>query len=218
MSNGAFNYEKFLANSIDDQDIFEYVKFEDLEATRKTAMAVAIGAGVPIGKSKLHLKIDWHGGIDEYDRMVIPVIDEGSGEIKQFVFKEELNAVFNFGAGAEIYIGSNYNAYVSFSTDFSPTETNANIFDLISDDRKDVNLTMDYYHFGMGIDMKLSWAKMVLGTTYSKGSTQFDEAIDLPQPIINLSESSDMSTLVITRWRFIIGLEIPIFGQNIEVK
>ncbi len=30
------------------------------------------------------------------------------------------------------------------------------IFDLISDDRRDVNLSLDYFHVGFGIDMNLS--------------------------------------------------------------
>lgn len=216
ISSGEFSYEEFSSGS--DDDIFIAQKFDDLETTRKAALGISLGAGIPIKKNMLHVKIDWHDKISEYDRMVIPVFNEESGEIRSFFFKDELKSVINFGAGAEIYINEKYNAYASFSTDFSPTESNANIFDLISDDRKDVNLSLDYYHIGFGIDMHLSWAKLVLGATYSSGSTIFVEPVDFPKPNTDNVDSNDMSTITLTRWRFIIGLEIPIFGYKVEVK
>lgn len=216
--NGSFDFQEFLSNTGDANDIFSYQSFDDIEALRKVPLGISIGAGVSMGKNTLHLKMDWHNKIDEYDRLKIPVIDEDLGDMKSFVFKDELRSVINFGVGAEIYINSKYNAYASFSTDFSPTERNANIFDLIADDEKDVNLALDYYHFGLGVDMKLSWAKMVLGTTFSTGSTNFSQPVDFPKPETSFTEQNGLSKMTLTRWRIIIGIEIPVFGYKIDVK
>lgn len=219
ISSGRFKFQEQLSGLGNGNDIFTYGKFNDIKATRKEAMAISVGAGIPFGnKNTIHLKLDWHNKIKEYDRLVIPVIDGGTEESRSFIFKEEFNSVFNFGFGLEFYLNPKYSLFASFVTDFSPVEANANIFDLTGDEGQDINLSADYYHLGFGVDMKLNWAKLILGTTFSTGSSEFDQAIDVPDPKINLGNNDDNTKLSISRWRFIVGLEIPIFNYKLEIK
>lgn len=217
-SSGKLKFQEYLSGFGNGDDLFEYGNFDDIKATRKEALSLSFGIGVPIGNNTIHLKADWHNKIKEYDRLVIPVIDEGTEGVRSFTFKEEFKAVINFGFGAEFYINPKFNAYASFSTDYSPVETNANIFDLTSKENKDINLTTDYYHFGIGIDMKLNLAKLVLGTTFSTGSSEFNQPIEFSQSEINGGNNNDTSKITISRWRFIIGLEIPIFDYKLEIN
>jgi len=218
-SSGRFKYQEQLSGLGNGNDIFTYGKFNDIKATRKEAMAISFGAGIPFGENNtIHLKVDWHNKINEYDRLVIPVIDGGTEESRSFIFKEELNAVINFGLGVEFYLNPKYSLFASFVTDFSPVETNANIFDLTSKESEDINLNTGYFHLGFGVDMKLNWAKLILGTTFSTGSSEFNQAIDVPNPNININRNDDNTKITISRWRFIVGLEIPIFNYKLEIK
>ena len=60
--------------------------------------------------------------------------------------------------------------------------------------------------------------KLVIGTTYSTGSGDFGEPIEFPNPGVDLPINDDLSRVTVTRWRFILGLEVPIFGYDLEVK
>jgi long-subunit fatty acid transport protein len=217
VKNGKFRYQRYLSGSADRLDEFAYYDFKDLESNRKEPLGISFGAGIPWHKNKFHLKVDWHGNLSEYNRLVIPDAEDGR---EGFAFKESLRSVINFGAGAEIYINDGLNLYGSFSTDFSPVEASANIFDLIPDesDARDANFDADYFHYGLGVEIKLKKLELILGTTYSSASGDFADPLDLPFEGLEPMESDDLSRIKITRWRFIVGLEIPIFGYELEFK
>ena len=214
---GELEFKEVLSGIGGGNDIFEYADWDDLNADRKEPLAISVGAGLPIGKSKIHVKVDWHGKVSEYDRLTIPVIDD-SGNVISFSFKEELRSVINFGVGVEIYASEKVSFYASAGTDFSPMVSNANIFDLIAKKSKDTNFDADYYHYGFGIQLKMSWAELVLGSTYSTASTDFDRPVDFPDPEIEIPNNDDPASITANRWRFIVGLEIPIFGHKVEFK
>lgn len=118
--------------------------------------------------------------------------------------------------GAEFYLAEKVNVYISGATDFSPIVSNANIFDLIAQESKDTNFDADYYHFGFGFQLKLKWAQLVLGTTYTRASVDFERPVDFPDPEVELPNNDDLASITEERWRFILGIEIPIFGHKIE--
>jgi len=218
IKNGSFRYYEFFAGMGPDDDIYQYINWNDIESKRKEPLGISVGAGFPLGKNKIHVKVDWHGKVSEYDRLVIPIEENGNGDPLVFSFKDELKSVINFGLGAEIYLSEKWNLYAGFSTDFSPEETNANIFDLIGAGERDTNLAADYYHYSFGVQLKLKNAQLVIGSTYSSATTTFDRPVDFPDPDDEITESDDPSSLGVSRWRFILGLEIPIFGRKVEFK
>jgi len=212
---GKMDFKEILSGIGEGKDIFEYADWDDLESKRKEPLGISFGAGLPLGKHTLHLKTDWHGKVNEYKRLEIPVIDD-SGEIVSFSFNEELRSVINFGLGAEFYIGEKVSIYASGATDFSPVVSNANIFDLIAQESKDTNFDTNFYHFGLGVQLKTSWAQIVIGSTYSTASVEFDRPVDFPDPEIELPNNDNNAKVTEERWRFIVGLEIPIFGKKVE--
>lgn len=217
ISTGNFRYQRYLSGVAPENEDFISFDFEDLEASRKEPLGISAGIGLPIGKHKLHFKVDWHAPLSEYDRLVIPTIDEDEDE-ERFAFKEEYRSVINFGLGGEFYINDHLNFYASFSTDFSPSASNANIFDLIEDEDRDANFDADYFHYGFGLDFKLKKVKLVVGATYSTASGAFGDPIDFPNPDYDVPVNDDPSQITVNRWRFILGLEIPIFGYDVEIK
>ncbi len=216
-NDGTLIYEELLSGLGAGGDRFTFNRFEDLSARRKYPLGIAAGAGIPIGKSKLHTNLEWFNRISLYDRLEIPELTtETDEEIPTLAFQEELNHVVNFGIGAEIYISPTLNTYLSFSSDFSAFKTNANLFDLINDSGRDINFSTDYYHFGLGVDLKLKWADFVLGGTFTTGNSTFARSINFPGEPVDDDPATGNSRLNIERWRFIVGIDIPFVTKELE--
>lgn len=216
IKSGKFSYAEILAGTND--DIFKYGKLDDLESNRKEPIAISVGAGIPWKKNTIHLKADWHGAVSEYDRLLIPSFETGEGETEEFRFKEELKSVINFGVGADFFLSERVNLFASFSTDNTPLVTSASIFDFVGEEDSDVNLIADYMHYGLGIDLKFTKAQITIGTTYSVASGDFDRPIDFPDQGGEVPQNDELSQFEVTRWRFIVGLEFPILGYDVNFK
>ncbi len=213
IGDGRIQYQRYLSGEFSDSEDFEFYDLNGLETKREEPLGISIGLGYPIGRSKLHFKADWHAALAEYERMAIPPSEYDE---VGFSFKESLRSVINFGVGAEFYVNENLNLYGSFSTDFSPVESGPNIFDLVGSGERDANFDEDFLHFGFGADIKLKKMKLVLGSTYSTASGEFSEPIDFPLENTDVPVNDDPSRIRVDRWRFIVGLEIPIFGYELE--
>lgn len=212
VNDGNFNYNKVISGAGTEFNQFYNYNYQNLSANRREPLGVSLGTGIPIGKGKLHLNIDYVNGLSLYDRLLIPSIDNGNDELTPVLFKEERSDVVNFGAGIEIFINDRFKSYASFTTDYNAFITNANIFDLSSPDSRDINIGEDFIHYSMGIDLKLNFASVVLGATYTSSSAEFVNPIDLTQSGIILNDES-LAKIDYSRWQFVVGLEIPVFEK-----
>ncbi len=210
---GKFRFQKYLSGT--ENDIFRFIDFKDIKSRRKEPLGISVGAGIPIGKHRFHTKIDWHGKLSEYDRLLIPVADSIS---KVFSFKEERRSVINFGIGGEYYIDEKWSLYGSASTDFSPLRSNANIFDLVDDEDNNVDFESNFYHFGLGVNLSMKRVKLIMGSTFATGTDRFDQPIEFPDSNFEIPLNEDPSKITVTRWQFVVGLEIPLFGYDVEFK
>ena len=94
-------------------------------------------------------------------------------------------------------------------------QENANIFDLVNE-RSDLKIEdfIDYNHFGLGVDMKLKFANLVLGVTYSKGNQTIVNPLELPNP--GSDPIARVAGLSVSRWRLILGADIPLLNKKLE--
>ena len=207
-----FNYNKVISGVGDEFDQFYNYSYKDLEAKRREPLGVSLGAGIPIGKGKLHLNMDYVNGLSIYDRIIIPSIDTGDDEFTPVEFKEERKEVVNFGAGIEIFINERFKSYLSFTTDYNAFIRNPNIFDLSSQESREINIGENFIHYSLGIDLKLNFASIIAGTTYTNGSTEFVNPIDLTQSGVVYNDDS-LAKIKYSRWQFVIGLEIPFLDK-----
>jgi len=210
-----FNYNYVIAGIGNEIDQFYDYDLTNLSSTRKEPLGISIGSGVPIGKSKLHFNIDYISGLSNYQRIEIPDIDTGKDQLTSVFFEEKRKDVFNFGAGAELYLNEKFTTIVGLSTDFSAFGSNANIFDLSSRDPKDVNVGEDFFHWSIGVDWNLKWASFVLGTTYTSGSSTFQNPLNISKSGINFNDTAT-SKIDYNRWQFVIGIEIPLLDSFSE--
>ena len=154
---------------------------------------------------------------DEADRIKIPTLSSTTEEPFEFSFKEELKSIVNYGIGAELYLSEKVSGYLSYSSDYSAYKESANIFDLVNE-RSEVKVTdfIDYHHFGFGIDMKMSFANVVFGATYSKGKQAILNPLKLPNDDSD-DPMSRVAGLSISRWCLILGADIPLLSNKMEV-
>ncbi len=212
---GRFNYNKTIAGIDSETDLFLEYKLKDLTANRKEPFGVSVGSGIPIGLSKLHLNVDYVAGIANYQRMIVPDIDTGGDVATQVLFDEKRKHVLNFGLGAEVFITEKLKTYGSFTTDFNSFDANPNIFDLSSDGEKSINIGANFIHGSVGVDWKLSWASIILGTTYTAGSSEFISPLK-PTGIALEVNQDELTKIDYNRWQFVIGLDLPFLDNKMK--
>jgi hypothetical protein len=213
---GAFRYKKIIAGDSSDSDLFLDSNLDNLQSQRKEPFGISLGSGISLGRSKLHLNIDYVSGISNYSKINVPNINTGELENTPVEFEEERKDVINFGAGIEFYMTEKLSSYFSFSTDFNGFSKNANVFDLTSDSENDINVAEDFIHFGLGIDMKMSWASLVLGTTYANsGTSEFSRPLNPEADELNITDN-EVAQFEFSRWQFIIGIEIPFLDKKLK--
>ncbi len=211
----SFNLEETLSGLGAAEDFFTLIDLDELDGNRKTAIGISYGAGIPWKKSKIHLSVDWFSRVNAYQRIELPEITETSS-LQQNIFVEELRSVVNFGAGAEIYVSPSVNIITSFSSDFSATEASANLFDAINQSEENINLLDDFWHFSLGTDLNLNFGNIVLGASYSSTSSQVDDGPDIPIDGTDPPPNNVVTNIGFERWRFIIGLEIPLLQEKLK--
>jgi hypothetical protein len=208
------NYQESLAGVSGDSDFIIRENYGDLENRRKTAPSISYGVGFPWKQHMIHLNMDWYGGVNSYDRIEVP--EEAIAYFGDNPFRETLKSVVNFGAGGEFYISPSINLIGSFSTDFSAAEESINLFDYINQSTDEVNLLDDIWHMAIGIDLHRPWGKIIVGTSYAWSGSRVGTAPDIPGDGQVISPKNISTQINYERWRFIVGLEIPLIKEKLK--
>ncbi|OIQ40574.1 MAG: hypothetical protein BM563_02510 [Bacteroidetes bacterium MedPE-SWsnd-G1] len=211
---GEFKYEEYLSGFSDENDIFTFNHFEDVNTKRKYPLGISTGVGIPIKKHQIHANLSYNVGVNPYTKIEIPRLEsETETDLPTINFVEELKPTVNFGVGGEFFVSEKLNAYGSFSTDFSPfVQIDSMEYPNAS---KDLNYETDYYHVGFGVNVSHKWANFILGTVYSRGNTDKIKLNSIP---LNVTDPDEQySRLNVNRWRFILGLEV-LFLDNSKLE
>lgn len=198
-----------------DDDSFQYIEEDDLKNQRKTALGIAIGAGIPIGKSKLHLNAEWYSKVNEYERISLPnsVLDN---DRNQSQFNEEFKSVVNFGAGAEVFLSPSITLILSVSSDYNAHVSSLNLLDELNQNESNVNVLGDFWHFGVGTDLSVKWGNLYTGFVYSQTSTDIEKSPDFLPEDIGETVKGGLGSIEFERMRFIIGIDLPLFNKKME--
>ena len=83
---------------------------------------------------------------------------------------------------------------------------------------QDINIAEDFLHYGLGIDWKMGWASLVLGTTYANSDTsEFSRPLNPAAEEISLTDN-EVTQFKFSRWQFIVGIEIPFLNKKIKTN
>lgn len=208
------NYQESLAGVSGDADFIVRENYGDLENRRRTATSVSYGVGFPWKRHKIHLNLDWYGGVSTYERIEIP--EEAIAYLGENPFRETLNSVVNFGAGGEFYISPSINIIGSVSTDFSASEESINLFDYINQSADEINLLDDLWHLAAGMDLHRPWGNIVVGASYARSGSEVGSAPELPEGGRAPGSRNISTNINYERWRFIVGLEIPLILEKLK--
>ncbi len=210
----SFRYQESLSGFSESQDFVLAADYGDLQSSRRTAASISYGVGIPWKKHKLHLAVDWHAPIGSYERIELP--QEILENLDENPFKEQLRAVFNFGGGGEFYISPSLNVIASFSSDFSATVESINLFDIINQSTEDINLLNDLWHIALGVDLTRPWGSIIVGASYASTSSKVPSAPVIPSDSPEPQPRSVTTQISYERWRFIVGLEIPLLLEKVK--
>lgn len=215
-SRANLKYEEFIIGVTPEEDFFGFADLNDLHSTRRTATSISLGAGIPFGRSMLHLNGSWYSRVRNYERIKVPDIETRAENFLAEPFREEFRSVVNFGAGANIYISDAVKFLGSFSTDYGATVASVNLFDVVNEGDEEVNVFEDFWHYGFGTDITLKWGHIVVGATYSRTTSQIRENTDIPEDGTEDEVSDVFTDIKFERWRFILGLEIPLLQGKMK--
>jgi hypothetical protein len=212
---GRFNFRNTIAGIGSSEDQVIDNDYRELDSERREPFGVSLGAGIPIGKSKLHINTDYVAAQGGYQRIKVPAIDIGDGELTEISFRDERRAVVNFGIGAEVYVHDKLKTYGGFSTDFNSLESDSSIFDFSGESDNGINIGANFIHGSAGIDYRASWATIILGATFTAGSSSFISPL---RPGDEGLESLDPAPTKVnySRWQFIVGLEFPFIEEKVK--
>ncbi|WP_375324139.1 hypothetical protein [Flagellimonas sp. GZD32] len=202
---GRIAEEKLVSGNTETSGLFTSMDLQDLKAKRKRPIGFQFGAGIPLKNGRIHTKISWNKRLKPYTLIQTPdLLRNGS-------FTEEFRSVFNYGIGYQHNFSDIFSAYGSFSTDFSPFDSSASLFDLIDEEQRRTSFNTDYYHFGLGTRTSIASIGFTIGAIYSHGKSNFNSPLDL-----NLENNTGNAELILTRWRFLLGLDIKLFSKKTE--
>ena len=210
----SLSYDESLGGFSPEQDFIVNYKYGDLPNNRRTATSISYGLGIPWKLHKFHLNLDWHAPIGAYQRIEIP--EESEGDLGENPFREQLKSIVNFGVGGEFYVSPSLNVIGSFSTDFSASRASINLFDYINKSSDEVNLLNDIWHLAVGVDLHRKWGNVTAGVSYARSGSNIGESSPPPSDQDAFPTPSIATQINYERWRFIVGLEIPLLLEKVK--
>lgn len=212
---GNFKIKSIDSGTPNGEDAFYDYNLDPSEATRKLPFGVSIGAGIEINRSRIHINIDYMNHLDEYERLSLPAVDLGDENPTPIVFNERRNSVVNFGVGGELYISETVKTYFGISTDFDSYDNDNDFFDFNTSNADEFGAGSDFVHFSCGIDWKLSWANIIFGLTYARGTSDVKINSDFFGSDVFLDPVAN-STVLSQRLQFVLGFEIPFLNKGMK--
>ncbi|MFY0626405.1 MAG: hypothetical protein JXR07_08930 [Reichenbachiella sp.] len=186
----------------------------EVEVQNKSPMSIAFGAGLKLGKNKLHLSAEWFDKVDQYYSFVPePFEAQSSGTIIRNRYVDKRKSVINFGAGIELVFSEKVSGYASFATDFSSLEKTTTETGLDSTDNLDNSIfTADIYHYGGGFALDLKKMDLTLGVIYSRGVQPAGQVFRFPIEEGSVPpEDPPKTDLLWERFRILLGFALPFY-------
>jgi hypothetical protein len=171
-----------------------------LPAQYKSPLSVGFGGAVRLGNTRLHASAEWYDAVPAY--VVIQGEESVTQEPEQVrtpAPEQQLDEVFNWGAGVEHAFSSGFSAYASYFTDNSG----------LTDDSERSSLSilpMDIQTITVGSDFAVSTARFTLGVGYGWGS-KVDQALT---DALKQEDEDFAATFAYRNIRLIFGFEIGI--------
>ena len=217
-----FGDASFLAQDLSsglgpDFDNFLVHEAKDLNNQRRTNLGIALGAGIPWGKSKIHATAEWYSAVKEYERISLPEFGSYT-ETAPVELNEAFKSIMNFGLGVDLFLSPNTKLILSASSDFNAHINSINLLDKLNQLESNTNIFGDIWHFGLGTDLNTKLGNIYTGVIYSHTSTKV-QGTDSFFPQNNEQANSDtIGKVRYQRFRIILGIDLSLIEQKLEEK
>jgi hypothetical protein len=180
---------------------------EDLPARYKTPLAVGGGAAYAFGEGRrIHFAAEWNSSVEEYDVIDSePFVAPESGDTISFDIAQELDPVFNAGAGIEYKFTDLLGGYGGFRTDFSARPTDVSTGDFTATVSR-----WDIYHVSLGSTFQVERSDFTLGAVLSFGNSAPFDPLNLLPGITPPPGSEREATANFTRITIILGFGLDL--------
>ena len=220
--NGSSAYESYISgidslNGIAMDDIYIENHQNNLPANHKSSWAVGLGIGIKLPKTTIHISSEWFSKVDGYTIMEAEeFIGQQPDSTINFRLLDDLKSIINFGIGLEHNFSEKLNIYASFATDFSAVNSDGSrLYEFKIDDVANSTFDGDLFHFGTGVSLNLKWAEVTMGATYGSSERDIQRPLNIGNDVIFDPDAT--STLIYSRWRFLVGFSFP-FASKISEK
>ena len=188
-----------------------------MPVNRKSSWAIGAGIGIKLPKTTIHISTEWFDKIDSYTILEAEeFIGQQPNDTINFRLLDELKSVINFGIGIEHEFNEKLQGYASLASDHSAVNSEESfLYQFENDDVAHSSFDGDLYHFGGGLSLKLKWAELSMGATYASSERTIPRPLNLGNDVI--IDPNANSTLLYSRWRFLVGFSFS-FGSKVSGK
>jgi hypothetical protein len=123
MGDGEFYLQQGLSGYAGEPTFFAASSQKDLSATYRSSWAVGVGLAYRFGDVKVYASAEWFAPVARYDILDTQEFAAAStGRTIPANVVQELEQVFNYGAGIEVFPGTAWSYFASIVTDFSAVD------------------------------------------------------------------------------------------------
>jgi hypothetical protein len=176
----------------------------NLDVDYRSPLSIALGGSYRFSRTSIHASAEWFNAVRRYDVLdTTNLPDEPPGIALTQRLSDERESLFNVGIGVEHFFRRDFEAYGSFTTDFSAVAPGTDARHSLS--------TWDIYHVVGGAAVQVHGLELTGGLGYSFGSADTRPSDDL----INIAPEAFASQLSnrevqYRRLKYIIGFAFSI--------
>jgi hypothetical protein len=183
---------------------------DKIPVSNRTPFAFGGGISWLGSRAVVHLSGEWYSGVSRYEIMAADSIDsQSSGSVTEFHVVDELDSVFNFGAGIEWQVSETFSAYGSAVRDQSAAPSDPSLPFEFSERISNSTSQADGFHLGAGVSLEASWIDLTAGFTYGGTEERLFNPLSNSNPTQTPVLFDPQLKLVKRRWRFLMGFSIP---------
>ena len=216
---GKYNYEEFFSGIegiSETPDRFTTSRQNDIPITYKRPLSIGGGISIPIKKSELHVSGEWYNKVPRYTLLEAEShISQSDKDTISFALIDDLQSVFNFGIGAQVYFNENLSAFGSVSTDFSAVPEDKSRFSENQPIANNATFSADFLHFAGGVVMSLKRADITLGASYTGAEQEFTRPVDFPEEgDDDIFEGDETGSFTWNRFRVIFSFSFSFLDEK----
>jgi len=183
---------------------------EDLTATWKSPLSLAVGLAWRNGNTGLHFTAEWFDAVSQEQVLdPAPFNNQTTSDRIYWNIGIEQNSVLNYGLGLDHRFSNKFSLYGAVRSDRSTLDSDPNSSLLMA--------TWDLWHFSTGASFQFMGVGFTSGLQYSLGSGTADQFMDLSEDNADgILAPLQHAELRYRRLKFVVGFDLALLTSSSE--